>query len=152
MKDEIQSGLKNAIERGSTLEAAIQTFINAGYNPVEVREAAKDLIAGATSVLSSQTSSLNNTLKPIQNIPPTMPMSNMNQQNVNSVSLDKTKLSGLNASPPSPIQNNQIIPQIDSDSQKKTSWITAIVILLGITSLIILGILFKDSILNLLGK
>jgi len=48
MKGEIYAGLKNALERGSSLEEAIQTFINAGYNPREVREAGK-MISGEVS-------------------------------------------------------------------------------------------------------
>ncbi len=51
MKDEIQSGIKNAIERGASLEEAVQTFINAGYNPVEVREAANTIANTATSMV-----------------------------------------------------------------------------------------------------
>ncbi|MDO8509286.1 MAG: hypothetical protein Q7S27_06425 [Nanoarchaeota archaeon] len=43
MIEEIAGGLKNAIERGSTLEQAVQSFITAGYNPVEVRQAAQSL-------------------------------------------------------------------------------------------------------------
>ena len=49
-KDEIVSGLKNAVERGSTIEQAVQSFINAGYNPVEVRQAADFMSSGATSI------------------------------------------------------------------------------------------------------
>ena len=40
-KEEIIGGLKNALERGETLERAKSTFINAGYNKDEVEEAAK---------------------------------------------------------------------------------------------------------------
>lgn len=50
--DEIVSGLKNATERGSSLEEAVQSFINAGYNPAEVRAAAEFLTSGAFSVSS----------------------------------------------------------------------------------------------------
>jgi hypothetical protein len=40
MNEEILSGLKNAVARGFSLEDSIQSFINAGYNPAEVKEAA----------------------------------------------------------------------------------------------------------------
>jgi hypothetical protein len=46
MNEEIFSGLKNAKERGSSVEEAAQSFINAGYNPSEVREAASFLSKG----------------------------------------------------------------------------------------------------------
>jgi len=39
-KEEIIAGLKQAIERGSSLEQAKQSFINAGYSREEVEEAA----------------------------------------------------------------------------------------------------------------
>lgn len=41
MRDEILVGMRNAIERGENIERAVQSFINAGYNPFEVREAAQ---------------------------------------------------------------------------------------------------------------
>ena len=37
----IVSGLKNALERGETIEKAKQSFINAGYKPEEVAAAAQ---------------------------------------------------------------------------------------------------------------
>ncbi len=51
MKEELASGLKNAIERGASLEQAIQSFLNAGYNPTEVSEAARLISSGATNIL-----------------------------------------------------------------------------------------------------
>ncbi len=53
MQDEIVAGLKNAIERGDTMENAIQSFINAGYNPATVREAAQLLSTGASAIVLS---------------------------------------------------------------------------------------------------
>jgi hypothetical protein len=55
MRDEIWAGLKNAIERGATLDQAIESFISAGYNPVEVREAANSLGFGAVGMLNPNT-------------------------------------------------------------------------------------------------
>ena len=53
MQDEIVAGLKNALERGSSMERAIQSFINAGYNPATVREAAQFLSMGASAIVLS---------------------------------------------------------------------------------------------------
>ncbi len=39
VKEEVIAGIKNAIERGYTLEQAKQTFINAGYNQNEIESA-----------------------------------------------------------------------------------------------------------------
>ncbi|MDP1695567.1 MAG: hypothetical protein Q8L29_01485 [archaeon] len=52
MKEELAAGIKNAIERGYSLEVAIDSFIKAGYNPKEVQEAAETITAGVTSMTS----------------------------------------------------------------------------------------------------
>lgn len=52
MKEEIAAGIKNALERGSSVEEAIQSFVNAGYNYNEVRQAADMIMHGATSIIS----------------------------------------------------------------------------------------------------
>lgn len=41
MRDDIYGGLKNAIEKGESLDSAVQSFINAGYSSLEVKEAAQ---------------------------------------------------------------------------------------------------------------
>lgn len=41
--NEITGGLKNAIERGESIEKAKQSFINSGYNPEEVEQAFQEL-------------------------------------------------------------------------------------------------------------
>lgn len=47
MREDLVGGLKNALERGVSLEAAIQSFITAGYKDTDVREAARDLDTGS---------------------------------------------------------------------------------------------------------
>lgn len=49
MIEELQGGLRNALERGNSLEQAVQSLINAGYAPQEVQQAAQQLGTGATS-------------------------------------------------------------------------------------------------------
>ena len=51
IKDEIIGGLTNAMEHGSTLEQAVQSFINAGYNSQEVRVVAQQLSSGVSTML-----------------------------------------------------------------------------------------------------
>ena len=55
MNDELTGAIRNALERGFSLEQAIQSLINAGYNPVEVKEAAKLFNQSASSISSSFT-------------------------------------------------------------------------------------------------
>lgn len=45
-RNDIYGGLKNALEKGASMEQAIQSFINAGYNDIEVREAANMISPG----------------------------------------------------------------------------------------------------------
>lgn len=53
VREEIISGLKNAMARGESLEKASQSFINAGYNQDDVQAAAEELKAsGGMGVLS----------------------------------------------------------------------------------------------------
>ena len=50
MREDIVAGLKNAMQRGESLEKAVQSFINAGYNPMEVKQAAESIYEGAISI------------------------------------------------------------------------------------------------------
>ena len=127
MKDEIVSGLKNAVERGSTIEQAVQSFINAGYNPVEVRQAASFMSSGATSIST----------QPFQQIPQptphggaqgTQPQNFSNYQQIPQQEIQ-------------PYSNYQQIPQRKSGSK---FWIILLIILLilligGIISAIFFG-------------
>ncbi len=51
MNEEILSGLKISVERGFTLDSAVQSFLNAGYNPAEVHEAAASISRPVSSSL-----------------------------------------------------------------------------------------------------
>lgn len=48
-KEEIIGGLKNALDRGESLERAKQSFVNAGYSQDEVNEAALHLSGSDTA-------------------------------------------------------------------------------------------------------
>ncbi len=54
MREDIVAGLRNALERGASLEQAVQSFINAGYNPAEVQEAMRGLSFGATTMINPE--------------------------------------------------------------------------------------------------
>ena len=53
-KEEIISGLQNAVTRGESLEKAMQSMINAGYNAREVQEAVHQIKAGGSMGLTGQ--------------------------------------------------------------------------------------------------
>jgi len=54
MQDEIVAGIKNAMERGESLEQAMQSFINAGYNSAEVQAAGSMLSEGAIKIANTE--------------------------------------------------------------------------------------------------
>ena len=47
VREEILTGLKNAVERGQSIEKAVQSMISAGYNPAEVNEAVSYINLGS---------------------------------------------------------------------------------------------------------
>lgn len=51
-ENEIIGGLRNALERGESIQKAVQSFISAGYNPILVQEAANELSTGVTSIIN----------------------------------------------------------------------------------------------------
>lgn len=52
--DEIKTGLKNAMERGQSLEEAKQSLVNAGYNGNDIDAAANSLNMGSVSGIINQ--------------------------------------------------------------------------------------------------
>lgn len=54
MREDIVGGLRNALERGASLEQAIRSFMNAGYAETDVRDAAKLLEGGAITFALQQ--------------------------------------------------------------------------------------------------
>src|SRR3989344_1138515 len=74
MREDILRGLKNAIERGEPLEKAVQSFINAGYNPIEVKQAAESMIGGTTAITNPYAEQLSVGNLPRQPIPQQIPL------------------------------------------------------------------------------
>ena len=70
MREDIQGGLRNAMERGASLEQAIKSFLSAGYAESEVREAAKIFATPTLGVVNSAetTAFFNNAQKQVQPI------------------------------------------------------------------------------------
>ncbi len=132
MKDEIEAGIKNALERGDSLEQAVKTFIAAGYNPVEVKEAANAISSGASSIVSSKTE-IQASKSPISKL--------------SAISMRQS--SSQSVAPP--IRQSQIIGDIQpKPTRTKRKIIITIVIILVVILLAILGVwLFGDNLLAL---
>lgn len=133
MKEEIAAGLKNALERGASLDSAAQSFINAGYSPAEVKAAAQSISDGATALVSSgpaQQHELSSNLtsssqKESPNVPSPI------------VKPDPASLSSLSS--------------VKSQSYSKTGTIVALGIILVVLLAGIIGlVLFRDTIIDLL--
>ncbi|MBS3089395.1 hypothetical protein J4461_00765 [Candidatus Pacearchaeota archaeon] len=130
MKDEIIGGIRNALERGATLEEAVKSFVNAGYNPAEVREAASMLATSASII--AQPSHASNISPPFSN-PPILPNPEVQKSQT-----------------PAILQNNDNIRTNASPQPKKTNkvFISLLILFLGLIALLILLVIFKDSILQ----
>ena len=65
MRDDIEGGIKNALERGYSLEQAVRSFINAGYKESEIREAASIFENQDLAMSSHDTDPLNHKSNPV---------------------------------------------------------------------------------------
>ena len=138
MKEEIIGGLHNALDRGETIETAMQTFINAGYSANEVREAASMVAPSATGMLSS-TPAKSLSQAPQKSSPEKTP------QAVKIASA--TSQSTIQQTPASPMGNSP--PQTVSAAKGKSTAIILAVILLLLAILLGVTILYSDKILGM---
>ena len=141
MKDEVAQGIKNAIERGQSLDSAIASFVNAGYSESEVHEAANSLNNSASSLLPLREAPADSMdskdtpaqtgmfkLQPTQNIPSPAPIAKATNS-----------------------QSPQQLP-VSTSSEKKDEGVskTKVVVLSIILLLLLIGlgvtIFFKDAI------
>jgi hypothetical protein len=74
MRDDIYGGLKNALERGASLDQAVRSFVNAGYSEPEVREAARIFATPAIGVTNTSGNALIQKPNPTARPPQTMPL------------------------------------------------------------------------------
>lgn len=141
MRDEIQSGLRNALERGYSMEEAVKSFITAGYNPVEVKEAANALGSNIIPLVNqkkniAENSSITNLAPQAQNMPGQSEIPNPFQQDSNtsqiSAQIQQTAQTQVQ-------QQNYPIPQIHKKNSKKTTIIILTAILFVL--LVCMGIL-----------
>ena len=68
---EISGGLKNALERGETLQKAKQSFLNAGYKPSEINAAVQKIPSKTPEVKKPLTPSPQAKAQPPQSATPT---------------------------------------------------------------------------------
>ncbi|MFH1290508.1 MAG: hypothetical protein ABIH92_03805 [Nanoarchaeota archaeon] len=133
MNNDLVAGLRNAISHGSSLDEAINSFISAGYNSTDVREAAQ-LVGGGASQIAHPLAS-----NPPQKSPtsaqqlPSPPQSNV-QQNPPS---PPTQTGPVANSPNNKANPSQI--SLNPSQQKKSSWLPWIIVYLIALVLILVG-------------
>ena len=120
MREDIYGSLKNALERGATIEQAIRSLINSGYSESEVREVADQITPSALSTTSSQNT------RPASTVP-------IAHQLPRPVSLQKTTFG-------QPLRRGNRTGTI----------ILLVIILLILLSLLVLTIIFREKIVNFL--
>lgn len=126
IKEEITAGLRQAIERGYSLEQAKQSFINAGYNSKDIEDSASSLGGLLTSI-------------------PEIAFPQKQQEEKQTSSIQTQQISQTN------IQTQQL-PQFPKPKKSKLKIfiIILIVILLILVAGFISSLLFKDKIIEFL--
>jgi nitrogen fixation/metabolism regulation signal transduction histidine kinase len=181
MRDEIWAGLKNALERGESLDKAVQSFISAGYNPNEVQEAAASIGQGASGAISAQPTKPQQTT-PLVKQPQTMQPTSKPQQNssetatamrssdlqpvkiaqdevkdvaVKDIKTDSKILYVPSEQPLAPqIQkiNKDYIPYDGTKSTRKKRLIILVIFLIFLVILLILAIVFYNDLLKFINS
>jgi hypothetical protein len=133
-REEIITGLKNALERNQSLEKAMQSMISAGYDANEVREASQYVNIGVAPKIQASTSQVLQA-QPAQQIPQIQQETSQYQ-----------KLPSNNQT------NREIMNQFGLEKPKKKKFPKIIIILLIILLIIIFGLimlaLFGEKILD----
>lgn len=138
-KEEIAAGLKQAVERGESLEQAKRSFINAGYSRQEVEEAASTL-GGVLTEFPQPTTTYQ---------PPPIPTSSQKQTPT------QPRLSTQQLTPPLRSQKPQIkqLPQPQLPEKKpKKRIVILIVILIILFILLTTSFFLKNQILEFINN
>lgn len=124
VRDELVTGLKNALSRGQSLEKAINSLLSAGYNPDEVRDAANYANVGVTGNIGVV------------------------------ASLPKTQVQPSQATPVQQNAQIQQLPKLENTSTEPKKSKVGLIILISLLVVLVIGIfgmvLFGDQILQAL--
>jgi hypothetical protein len=153
MNQDLFGALKTAVERGTSVEKAVQSFLNAGYKEQEVREAAQALTSGAIALTQEPK-------KIPQNRPPQVQakgkLSLFNKSTLPKASQElQAQTQVVSPMPGAQIQGMQQTqgqPQLTKNSTKSVSKTTSIMLILLAVFLVvalILTIVFSDQIAGL---
>lgn len=140
-KPEIIAGLRNAIERGSSIEQAVQTFVNAGYDITDVKDSASEISANQPAIPSTIPSQTSQPAQPQPTVqPPPQPRAKPTLQPIQ-----------IPSQTSQPAARQKVIFQPVGKSKSNIFLILAIIILVLIIFLL-LGILLKDKIIEIVNS
>lgn len=140
VRQDIIAGLRNAVQRGFTMQQAMQSYINAGYNAQEVQQAAAHLSKGQAPPIQQKGAPVAQQAQQLIQ-PTTQPTQQMQM----------TQQPQPGPQPPSGSQ--QVKPLKDKKKPPKKKGhkgliITLIIILVLLIAGVSLAILFKDNIIT----
>lgn len=136
MREDIIGSLRNALERGASLEQAIQSFISAGYREVEVREAAKQLQPGVIASNPTLPQVPKKTLIPLLNIAPKTPQ------------IQPARLPSSQPEQPQTVQIVQQTQYIQPQPKRRIPWllISLVSILFILVTVLVVSVVFREQI------
>jgi len=70
-KEELRNGIENALNKGESLQKAMQSFVNAGYTIEDVKAAASEINMGVTGSMAQQPTQSKPTTQSIEKKPKT---------------------------------------------------------------------------------
>ena len=149
VREDIIGGLKVAISRGNTLQQAMQSFYNAGYNKDEIDEAARFVMTNqpSTGMISSPTPTQQNSPPPKSIVP----------QNQNTQTQTISPPETVTPNTQQKISNYPTnLPRDSTKKPKKSGAKIAMIILLILILFLLIGsvvaiFFFKEQILSLFG-
>jgi len=148
MDEEILTGLRNAIEHGESLQEAMQVMINSGYGLREVQEASKFIGGGILE--SHQANPDEQFVFPekksfFQNL-----LFKRKDKNTFSASSSTSPVSSISQIPEPTITKGQFSKELDNIKQKQsyTKEIVLVVTLLVLVGILIITIVFKNTLLG----
>ncbi len=158
MREDLLGALKNALERGESLEKAIRTLISAGYAEADVRTAAADI--QNTMLLNQEVSASAPPAPKKTFIAQLFSKSSPHpapQPLLRSAETSSTNAPLLTKKQPLPAQNlikrNTLTSfEVHTPKDNTTGWIITFTVILFLSVLaLVLSILFKDQLLRFFG-
>jgi len=149
MNNDIIWGLRNAVERGYSLDQAVKSYVSAGYSEAEVQEAAKAIMSGSVNLMINPTAKPASPALPLQ-----LPSLSPQAQQQSKIITEQKDLAPI--IPPSMLQSPQVHQlaapvNVPEEKKKRKNLIIILIILVVFLAIILAGIfMFSDVLLKFL--